>query len=289
MQTSYDKSSGFTIVEIAVVVTVISLLTGVVLQTLGGFYNDNVISLGKTSQDTNTRGVLRSIEKEIMDSGGFVTDAAVAKPLGRDDGTSWSYRGNDPSLPGYDAGQKTNRVLMATTTATDKAATDDKRLPVFIDSGSGCDFSVSPIAQNLLVYFVAKNTTTGKYDLYRRTITNYTGGTLCNCATLNPNPSGCKTPYQSETCSNAALKSGTYSGTCKLADADLLRDIDSFTVDYYTSPETSTPIVNEYNGTTATKNLIKAAKAIKITVGTDDFINGKLVLNTATIRISLGN
>lgn len=285
MRTLYiNKSRGFTVTELLVVVTVLSLLTGVVLQVLGGFYGESITSLGKTSQDTQTRGVLREIEKDISIAYGFKTEInPLARPLGRNDGTSWSYLGNVTSQPGYDNAQKTNRVLIATSTATDRAVTAANRLPVFTNSGAGCsnDPTTSPVAQNALVYFVAKNTKTGKYDLYRRTITNISGGTLCGSI------------YQKTSCSPTIIASGTYSSICKAVDADLLYDIDSFTVDYYTSADDpdSSSITDQYT-TDPTKKAaveakIQAAKAIKITVNTDNFINGKHEKNTASIRISL--
>ena len=266
MQAIYNRANGFTMVEIVIVITVASILTGVVMGTFGGFYRDNVNSLGKTTQDTNTRGVLRSIEKDLSNVSGFITDATVAQPLGSNNGTTWSYLGDNSS----------HRVLMATTTATDKAYTDDTRLPVFINSGSGCgDPTVSPVAQNGLVYFVAQNSITGKYDLYRRTITNISGGVLCGSI------------YQKQSCSPAVRR--LYPSVCTFTDADILRDIDSFTVDYYTSPTDPNPISNQYNNTTTTKNSVKAAKAIKITVTTKNFIGGKTEDNIASIRISIVN
>lgn len=273
MQAMSNKLSGFSVPEIIVVVTVLGLLTGVVLQSLSGFYGENISSLGKTSQDTQTRGVLRQMERDLSNSNGFMTDlTALARPLGRNDQTTWSYQGNIPSQPYFDGAQKTNRILIAASTATDKAATDSTRLPVFINSGSGCDPALSPIAQNALVYFVAKNQTTGKYDLYRRTLTNITRGTLCG--SIN----------QKQSCSATAVSAYP---TCQGVDANLLRDIDNFTIDYYTSPNDAQPIANQYSGTAATKTAIQAAKAIKITVTSNNFINGKNVQNIASIRISL--
>ena len=274
MRASSSNQNGFTVVEVIVVVTVLSLLTGIVLQTLGGFFNDNISSLGKAAQDTQTRGVLRQIVRELSNTNGFMTDiTSLSQPLGRNDQTTWSYLGNISSQPFYDSAQKTNRVLIATSTATDKANSDPTRLPIFINAGLGCDPSLSPIALNALVFFVAKNPTTGKYDLYRRTITNVTGGTLCSNIS------------QQQTCSPAAVSS--YATICKGVDANLLRNIDSFTVDYFTSPNDALPISNQYGGTPAVKSNIQAAKAIKITVTTNDFIDGKYVQNSASIRASL--
>lgn len=276
MQASSTKHTGFTIVELVVVMAVAALLTGVVLGTLGDFFTDNIRTSATTTQDTDTRSVLRTIENDLASTSGFSRDLAVsASPLGvKNDTTAWSYTGNDTTTP-------SNRVLIAGVYATDKASTDDSRMPIFTDTGNGCAYANAAVVQNAYIYFAAPDpdpskkssidSTKRQYNLYRRTIVNTTGGTLC------------QTPYQRQTCSAAVVAAN--SGICKAGDALLLSDIGTFAVDYYTSPNDKDPIATQYS--TATAADIASMKSIKLSITTGRLINGKITQNTAAIRISL--
>ena len=146
MQVLSGKSPGFTVTELAVVLTVLGSLIGIVLFTLGSFYESDTRSLALSTQDSDTRAVLRSIENEIMNSPGFSTSLPVSAPLGpANDANTWSYMGNLSDKP-------TDRVLIARAYATDKAVSDNSRLPVFtsIDPGGSCDPSSSTPSQNSL-------------------------------------------------------------------------------------------------------------------------------------------
>jgi len=271
-----NKSKGFTIVELVVVISVLGILMAVVLDTLGGFYQSNTTSLGQTNQDTDTRGVLRSIENELTNSAGFSanypTTGPAVIPLGsKNDTTAWSYLGNDSTKPN-------NKVLIASTYATDKPQTDDTRMIVFTDTGSGCTPGTATPMKNALIYFAAKDSN-NQYNLYRRTIVNTTGGVPCS------------TPVQKQTCA-AISTSNLYPLICKGTDAMLLRNIDTFNVDYYTSPNDPSSYALAYNTDTAVvstftrESTIENAKSIKITVTTKQLIDGKQTTNTASIRVS---
>ena len=245
--------------------TVAGLLTGVVIFSLGNYYQENVSSAKRTTQDTDTRSTLRSIENEISNSAGFLTDLTVLNvPFGSNNIIApWSYKGNDPAKPN-------NRVLMANVYATDKARTDDSRMPVFINTLGSCNPDIATPAKNALVYFAAKDSTTNLYNLYRRTIVNTSGGTLCG------------TIYQKQTC--AATLVTSYPSVCKASDAIIMSDIESFTVDYFASSNDASPIADQY--TIAAPSAIQTAKTIRITVVTNRLIDGVRTANTASIRIS---
>ncbi|MDB5177093.1 MAG: hypothetical protein JWN75_761 [Candidatus Saccharibacteria bacterium] len=287
MQALYNKSRGFTIVELVVVVSVLGILMGVVLNTLGDFYQSNTTSLGQTNQDTDTRGVMRSIENELTNTTGFsanfsITPTTSFTPLGsKNDSTAWSYLGNDSAKPN-------NRVLIAGAYATDKAATDDTRTLVYTDTGAGCsDVSTATKVKNTYIYFAAKDSN-NQYNLYRRTIVNTTGGTLCKppyCSLAH-----CKAPYQTQTC--AASLVSLNPTKCSGADAILLKNIDTFTVDYWSAPNDASNYTLAYNTDTAVvsqaarESAINAASSIKITATTTQLINGKSTTNSASLRIT---
>lgn len=268
MQASYNRASGFSVVEIITVITVMGLLAGVVFGTLGGFYQSNTISLGQSAQDTDTRSVLRKIEKDLSRSAGFITTLAVSSPLGsKNDATSWYYKGNDSAHPN-------NRVLISRVYATDKSTDDETRMPIFVNTGTGCDPSTSPLAQNAYIYFIAEDLqTTGQYNLYRRTITGISGGTMCG------------TPFQKQSCS--IDKAGGNPSVCKATDSILLYDVDSLDVQYYTSSNDSSPI-DSYSASppAGTDTLVENAKTVVLTVTTNRLINGYNNPYSTSIRIS---
>ena len=265
MQALFNKSHGFTLPELLISVTVGAVMVGVIIFGLGNYYQDSVNSTQRTAQDTDTRSVLRSIENEIVNSNGFITDLVVtASPLGSSNTIApWSYKGNNIALPN-------NRVLIAQTYATDLPATDPDRMLVFNNLIDCSDPTTSTPTKNAAVYFIAKPSSSSTYNLYRRTIVNTAGTPMCSI------------PNQKQTCAPGTFTSPNT--TCQAVDAMLMSNIDNFTVDYYASSNDKDPIANQY--TTALPSDISAAKSVKLTVTTNRYIEGVLTPNTASIRIS---
>jgi len=252
--TSTNPQRGFTIVELVVVMTVLSILIGLVLVSLGSFFQASTTSLTQTVQSTDTRSVLRAIENDLVTSSGFLptTTMTPTTPTGSDnlDGT-WSYKGNDPLKPN-------NRVLISSNYATDKPPTDETRSLVLCGG--------TPLVNNL-IYFAAKDPATQRYNLYRRTMI----GTETGCLT---------TPFQKQSC---APTSASTNPPCKASDAVLLFDVESFTVDYYATPDKQETIIDQYG---AGESSISTAKSIKITVTTTRLIDGVSTPYSSSIRIS---
>lgn len=270
--------AGITIVELIVVITVAGLLTGIVFGPLNDLYSSNVTTASRSAQDTYTRGVLRSIENELADAGGWTTSLSPPLGLGPLNNLlsleSWSYCGVSGILSC--SSSTTNRVLITYTNATDKVSTDPTRLPIFDGTAGVCNTAstIVPI-KAYRVYFVGPDATdASKNDLYRRTIVNPLGDVLCNGAI----------PIQKTTCAVALLSNLLCkdSSGASHADAVLLRDIKSFNVDYYPTPN-SAAIANPY---TAPASAIASAQAIRITVTTQWKAEGKTTTDTSDILIS---
>jgi prepilin-type N-terminal cleavage/methylation domain-containing protein len=269
-------SEGFTVVELAIVITVFSILSSLVIFTLGDFYESNTSSVSKSVQSTNTRSVLRAIEDDLVSTTGWATTLPVVRPLGPTNDLvnleTWSYCGTGGTS---NCTQSVNRVLIAYTTATDKAPSDSTRLPVFANTMGSCtpDGTLNTI-KVASIYFVALDTSTSKYNLYRRTVVNPASGTICNGVV----------PYQNTTCATSVSSQPV----CKDAsnnshtDAVLLTNIQSFTVDYYTQPNDTSPVTNEYTAPAAS---ITNATTIKITVGTQSTVNGQQTTVNADLRV----
>lgn len=254
--TSTRPQSGLTLVELIVVMAILSILTGLVVMTLGDFYQSNTTSLSQTVQATDTRSVLRSIEGDLITSTGFKTATTMTPvtPTGSDNAAAaWNYTGNDASKPN-------NRVLISSKYATDKPPSDETRSLIFCNPGG------QPLVNNL-VYFVARDASTNSYNLYRRIMVE-TAATGCTA-----------TPYQKQSCE--ATKA--WITPCQAVDAVLLYDVDSFTIDYFATAEQQDPIPDQYGAGAAS---VPSAKSIKITVTTNRLINGVSSPYTSSLRIS---
>lgn len=273
-----SKMLGLTVVELIIAITVLGVLIGVVIGPLGDFYTDSTGTLSKTTQDTDTRSVLRTIESDLSSSSGFLATLTPAStPLGSDDNLSpWYYCGVGNST----CTQTTNyRVLIGTAYATDKPVTDGTRLPVFLQNGGSCDRSISNAVKNAYIYYAAPDPSKANtYNLYRRTIVNTAGGSYCAGTS----------PWQKQSCNPAKIAANP--GPCQGADALILSNIASFTVDYYSSPGDTAPYADTYNSAipAATREAtLTASQSIKVTVGTTQNINGSTSKITSSIRISL--
>lgn len=260
---STKRQSGFTLVELVVVIVVVGILIGIVLGTMGDFYQSNTNSITQTVQTADTRGVLRSIEEELANANGFLaaSSIAIATPTGADNATAaWNYKGND-------AGKPLNRVLIANAYATDLPASNANRLPAY--TTADCSAATGTPAQVNYIYFVKQSAVDGKYNLYRRTMvpTN-----ICT-------PPGA---FQKQSCASTQVSS--YPAVCKASDAVLLYDVSNFTVDYYSAANSTTAIADQY-GTAD----ITVAKSIKVKITTDRKINGILTPLVSELRISRFN
>lgn len=298
MRRTSNNQRGFTIVELIVAIVVMGILIGVVLGTLFDFYQDTSTSVGRTTQDSDTLSVLRSIEKDLTTSFGYSATITAGSPLGSGnnatDGTDWSYCGigNNGCSRSMDY-----RVLLARHYATDISATHSSganRKPIFINTGGGCNASASnTIVENAFIYFVAPDRNDPSINnLYRRTIvhSNYGSGSICG------------TPAQRTSCSSSRVGQPITGGvggssTCLTSDALLLRNIKSFDIKYFatanaTSPYSDNQIYNLGGSPSPTvladaANRVSGAKSILITAETVRRINGDAFTSSANIRISV--
>lgn len=135
------RSSGFTIPELIVVISVIGVLIGLIFGPFDDLYWANSQSLQTIVQTTDTRGALRQIEREITISKGFLKESTM------------DINGDTPYVNKWNG---TSNVLITENYALDlPSATGD-----VVMAAPAC---TTPITVNY-VYFVYDRT------LYRRTL-----------------------------------------------------------------------------------------------------------------------
>lgn len=254
---THVRQHGFTVVEILVVLTVLSTVILLVFTTLYNLYLSNVSGLLTSTQTTNTRTALRSIEDSLTLATGYLTKASsITSPQGpNNDAADWDFKGTNAS----------NRVLISQSYATTAASTDSNRALVYNNS-SGCGSpSTASLVKNTHIYFVRNQT------LYRRTI-----------VPTNTCPPGA---FQKSTC--AVGQSGS---VCQATDAVLLTNVSSFVPQYYTNSTDASAIdiYNEPNDAIASAQ-VAGSKAITITLQTTQSINGIMNTYQGSIRINKFN
>ncbi len=297
MQALSIKQQGFTIVELIVVVAVVALLTPLILGPLGNVYQANTESLGRATKESDIRGVLRQIEKDLANNKSFTDSYTTVTPLGAKSGGTW---GASWSYSGMGGDNSSQRVLIAKVPATSAFASNDpsgSRYPIFVAPSGACpaDPTASMAVDVTVVYYMAPASSSNAaqapsnsnpYNLYRRTIVPALAAGTQYCYG--------RTPIQKTTCA-ASVASGVCAGAGK--DALLVNDIRSFRIDYFLNQDTATTIPGQYasssnrvteGGVTyaAPANPITDAKAVKITAATGQVIDGARQTIEASIRIS---
>lgn len=251
MSISYNSSSAFTLVEVIVAITVMSILSVIVFETLGNYFYANTTSLSTTIIDTDTRGALREVVDDLALSNNFLDSATVQYseygPTGQPGGTG-------PDLTWQSA--TGNTILLATVPATNAGNT-----MVALTSNMGdCSPHNAGIMKNLLIYFIKND------SLYRRTVVNWTGDTPC--AGYAPN---------TQTSQKTTCFPRTTSSRCFGVDALLLSNATSLTTTYYTAAGT---IVSG-------PSISTSAKTVELKIDSSKTINGTRKQSSAKIRFSL--
>jgi len=190
------NTSGFTLVELLIVISVTGILTSLLFGPLSDLYTSNANSIKSTAQTGDMRSALRAIEGNVTLAKAFLTTDEVDDPRGPNNNTTdkWNWQGLGANNPNA-------RVLIISSFATTSA-----RELIYL--GAGCDEAMV----NNMVYFVRDNT------LYRRTIVNRTTPT-CGGAVA-----------QRQSCAPTVTHS-----SCQAIDAKLLGDVARFSINYYTS------------------------------------------------------
>jgi prepilin-type N-terminal cleavage/methylation domain-containing protein len=246
-----SNKAGFTIVELIVVIAVLGILSSLVLFTLGDFYNSNTTSLGTTTQDTDTRGALRQIDKGIASSINFADTLTVTDPLGPTIGNpTWTYAPSPEKM-----------VLIASTYATVPTTG-----MVIYNKNASNNCTNDPLTDTLSmvksIYFVAPNTKTGQDSLYKRTIVD---------------SNACTSQGISQKTSCAANVSTTTYPTCTSIDVVLLDNVKWFKLRFFQNPTDQTAL---------TGSAITGASTVEISLKTQ-LPNATIPASTAVIRINL--
>lgn len=253
----YKHSRGFTISELVIAITVMTILTAVVLGPLGSYYYSSTTSLGVTTLDTDTRSALRQIESDLSSSSGFLDSALVQYS---EHGPTSVTGGTTSSALTWTYATGNNRLL-AKANATNSTGT----MVALTSNGGDCAADKANIMKNLIVYFVSGNT------LYRRTVVNWSpsGTPPTACSGYAPN---------TQTSQKTTCAVGISSGNCYATDAVLLRSVSSLSTTFYSNPTATTAVSGA---------AIQTAQTAEVSITTSKKIDGNDRQSTAKIRFSI--
>jgi len=215
MSTKSHRNSGFTLVELVIIVPIAMLTIMGVVVALINLVSDNITTRSELSSMHDTQSAFNTIEADANIAASFLTtkDSQFSDPYGPDGaGGSWSFAGSSTSL----------QTLIIRGYASTKNPLDETRRPVYINQ-LGCaaaDILSNPALTTNVIYFIRNN------NLYRRVLT-ITSATTC------------ATPFQKQSC---PPDRATNNAICKADDSLLLTDVKSFIVDYYSDPLAGSPI-----------------------------------------------
>lgn len=243
-QNKSDKEAGFTLVEMLAIAPVAILIIGGFIALMVTMVGDIMVNNGRNIMTHDIQTALNMIEQDVRVSTEFQsTSGTMLTPQGKNDTTS--------------AFTSTSGDLILRRVATDKNPLDPSHSLVYYNSPQSC--SSKDVYKNdpyliHVIYFVKEST------LWRRTYLPNPAGTLC------------QTAWQVNSCSVGY----TNTTRCKTNDTEVIRNVESFTVSYYTEPQDTTSL---------TSSNAPSAKAIDVTINGKQSTAGRDIQATATVRV----
>ena len=201
--------AGFTLIELIISMTVLTILAGLLFGPFDDLYTSNTRNLKSIVQVGDTRSALRAVQQQVELSNGFLASNSVSDPLRS---TAWSWTGSST----------TDRVLITSSYATTTSGVNKQ---ILTTGSPACTPEI-----NNSIYFVDNRV------LYRRTLTN-------NNNSVTPCAGG--SWDQRHTCAPRSTNA-----RCQGSDAKLADNVTAFSVQYYDSSYSGTPLSSPTGATT---------------------------------------
>lgn len=252
-------SSGFTIVELNVVIIMIPIIIALFILALYQISENNSRQSSKLALNDTLQLAVDTIEKDVKLSNSFaeVLPAEFTDPYGIDNsGTPWNFAGTS----------STSRALLLSAVATSQNNLTNTRTPIYNGPTSfNCaeQMTYNPLLTYMVIYFVRNQ------NLYRRTLTS-SDTTLCNGPV-----------YQKQSCPPEL--SATWNAICKARDEKIASNVVTFSIDYYTLQETS-PLSTIYSS--PDQEDMKTIDDAEITLGLSRGKGNYAASSSQTLRIA---
>ncbi|HEV7952128.1 MAG TPA: hypothetical protein VGO98_02030, partial [Candidatus Saccharimonadales bacterium] len=247
---SNHTSAGFTLVEMLVIAPIVILAIGTFISLMVTMVGSVLATRDQTAMIYESQDALNRIEDDIRLAAQFLTTT----------GTLISPQGSNDDATAF---TNTSNTLILSTLATTKNPADSSReLVYYKNQPYDCTTqkTLNQVAFNKIIYFIKNG------SLWRRSVipTHNTNATA-DYETV------CGAPWQQNSCSP-----GYPSGNrCQTNDVELMKNITSFGVEYYSSPSSSTDI-----GAANAKN----ATTIKVAIQGSKNVAGRIITSTQSSR-----
>lgn len=212
-------SAGFTLVEILIIAPIVVLMIGGFVGLMITMVGDVLSTRDNSTLSYDTQNALNRIEQDTRLSTQFLTTS----------GTLTSPQGSDSNYTGTAAFTNTTNTLILSELATDQNPANTARwLIYYANQPNPCGASQQynrPFLTKVM-YFINNG------SLWRRTV----------LPTFNTNPPAsadintiCSTPWQENQCS-----AGYVAARCQTNDEEIMKNVNSLTVQYFSSPNSTT-------------------------------------------------
>jgi len=263
-----NRSAGFTLIEVGIIVPILIVMVLVIFDALFLMIRASSVEGGRISLAYDKQTAISNIEADAVLASLYLPakDGTYPDPYAPSGG--WSYKGDGTN----------SRVLITRMYSTNLNPLDVNRAPAFIndsdpDFSSACDGSrlyQKDVLEHNVIYFVKNNI------LYKRKVVDATSP-LCGTG-----------QYQKLSCpSQADLTAqglGTRNTSCKADDEILARDVSSFTVQYYGSKSSTTPL--DVYQTGADPDLVTTAVDVEVSLTITRKVSGESISSTSKLRMS---
>lgn len=244
---------GFTLVEMLVVAPLIILLIGTLIAYITTLTGDSLQLRERGDMAYGVQSALDSIENDSIKATRFLATS----------GTLPSPQGKDSSFNGTAAFTSSDSLVIGVI-ATSKDPLNPDRIPINYENQPhpcGSNQSSNTFLITKAIYFVKDG------SLWRRTIVpSYNMDSPPNDYTV------CNTPWQRNSCSI-----GQTASICRSEDSELVKNVSDFTVKYYTSPSSTTPLAAAD---------AKKAKTIEVSITTQKTVAGDSITQDGSIKVT---
>lgn len=257
------RSHGFTLIEMLIIAPLVVIIIGTFVGLMMSMVGDALVTRDQNLMAYNTQTALDTIEQDAFLSTQFYATS----------GTLPTYQGSDSDFSGSAAFGSTDSLIMSTFTTTKNPADTSRQLVYYANQPNACGSleNANKILTSKIIYFVRGG------SLWRRVIvpTWNTNGTVDANTVCDP-------PWQRNSCTpeTTAANASNPTSICQSNDTELVKNVQSFSVDYYSSPASTTAL---------TKSQADSATTINVTIATKSQAAGKDVSYSAALRATKFN
>ncbi len=265
MRRMLRTNTGFSLIELMVVVVIVGVILPIFAVILTSTYREAYLSDYRLGTISQARNALWFMDDDVKLATAFLTttpsgftDAYGARNLGSSGAQAWSYKGNSV----------TSRVLITRNFATSENSGSLGRTPVYTDGGTfNCTTEVTYQTElaYVTIYFVKDST------LYRRILTDNTTP-LC--------PGNVQSQLQS---CPPYITSGRDS-SCKANDEVLATNVSKFDIAYFQISDLLTDVPIDADYTSTNPAILETADYVTITIAIAS--NNNTYTTTMTQRIT---